>query len=255
MFRWCAYCQTFIGESEPLQEYSLTHGICAVCESDLKDDSYDVSERVLLAKELFESLRDFADTGRKAGVREVIDRAIGANLRRSDVLLGLIQPALYHVGQQWELGELTPVEENRFTSWCDQVLRTLEQSMPGPDRAKVLLVVAPDNAHNLGARFLALFLRDHGIPAAAATGMSIGEVVAAVEADPPAFLGVSVALPEMVPGAVELVRTVEERTDRQTPAYLGGFAFRSGNAGAPGDRIIQTPQELLKHLESVRPSD
>ena len=31
MIRWCAYCQHYQGEQEPLDDYSITHDICEPC--------------------------------------------------------------------------------------------------------------------------------------------------------------------------------------------------------------------------------
>lgn len=31
MIRWCCYCLSYIGEKEPLEDKSLTHGICEKC--------------------------------------------------------------------------------------------------------------------------------------------------------------------------------------------------------------------------------
>ncbi len=37
MIKWCAYCQQFMTEVEPFDDYRMTHGICSTCQPRLED--------------------------------------------------------------------------------------------------------------------------------------------------------------------------------------------------------------------------
>ena len=36
MLRWCSYCQKYLGETAPLEDYRVSHGICQACEAVLE---------------------------------------------------------------------------------------------------------------------------------------------------------------------------------------------------------------------------
>ena len=57
MFRWCSYCQTFIGESKPFEDFSLTHGICKYCLKSVKNHSYQLTELTYDIQNFFQELK------------------------------------------------------------------------------------------------------------------------------------------------------------------------------------------------------
>ena len=69
MLKWCSYCQHFMGEIPPHDDFGITHGLCLDCEKsriDLFSDSE--VERAMFLGDIFHRLFD-------AGRREDIATA------------------------------------------------------------------------------------------------------------------------------------------------------------------------------------
>lgn len=80
-----------------------------------------------------------------------------------DVCLQLLQPALYEVGERWHKGELTVAEEHHASSFVRARLETLFHASPHNVHGKRAIVAcAPGELHEIGAMFLAVFMRRAG---------------------------------------------------------------------------------------------
>jgi methanogenic corrinoid protein MtbC1 len=92
-----------------------------------------------------------------------------AGLRPVDILVGLITPLLYLIGNDWESGVISVADEHRFTSFCERVfeLVALEVNACGTPsgirHALVFVMNARGNKHRLGIRILSLWLQSKGI--------------------------------------------------------------------------------------------
>src|SRR5262245_16261445 len=108
MIKWCAWCQQFMGEIEPYDDFNLTHGACDSCNS--KHTSLfasDVVDRANVLKELFQTLFDAGRRDDVEAATQIVDKAIAANFRPVDILLGMISPMLYEIGEEWKRGALS----------------------------------------------------------------------------------------------------------------------------------------------------
>ena len=119
MLKWCSYCQRFLGETPDFHNLNVTHGICTACAPGA--DKFTEADF-----QLAESLRDIQHQLREAGRRSdlhaaerIIENAAAANVRAVDVLIGIIAPALYQVGEDWRRGIIGVAEEHRFTAFCE----------------------------------------------------------------------------------------------------------------------------------------
>jgi methanogenic corrinoid protein MtbC1 len=223
MFRWCSYCQSLMGESAPLDDYRLTHGICPACAARMLE-----GEPVTAKGEVaFRSLFAAAKAGDLALCRELTDETLSLGWKPSDVAVGLIQPALYEIGRLWELGTVSTAEEHEFTSWCERALAQLEErspDVPGPPR--VVICPVDGNAHTIGARMTALFLRDRGIPARAVIGgLPDGEILDLCRRETPAVLGLSVAQNSGLARARAIAASARS-LPRPPRVVVGGLAAR-----------------------------
>jgi methanogenic corrinoid protein MtbC1 len=146
-----------MGESEPLDRYELTHGICAACETGFARMYSDATRDAAM---LFRRLVDAGSRGDPATAREFALEAAALGLGPSELLLGLVQPALYGIGERWERGEITVEDEHRFTAWCETLYGCVEKVLPktggGP---RIVLACVEGNAHSLGVLLLAAHLR------------------------------------------------------------------------------------------------
>jgi methanogenic corrinoid protein MtbC1 len=249
MLKWCSYCQRFLGETPDFHNLNVTHGICTACapgaakftESDFQ---------------LAESLRDIQHQLREAGRRSdlhaaerIIENAAAANVRAVDVLIGIIAPALYQVGEDWRRGIIGVAEEHRFTAFCEELFNRVASRVtdvaPAPaadqEPSEFLLMNAPGNKHTLAIRILTLWLRSRGAAARVLDSTpSPEELAAMVVRNPPKSLLISMALAEQGAGVTALAQRISQLPAAIRPkVIIGGYAVKLGLVSAiPGAQLM-----------------
>ncbi len=175
MLSWCSYCQQFQGERPPFEDLMITHGICGACEPKAlffpeRDYSY------------MKTLQNIQSQLREAGLHadlkaaeQIIEDNAKAKVRPVDILVGLVAPMLYEIGEDWKRGAITVAEEHRFSTFCEHLCELVDAKVKVPvsagvmntDRAEIMIVNAPGNRHTLGIRFVKLWLEEqrHSCPA------------------------------------------------------------------------------------------
>lgn len=251
VIRWCAYCQRFLGETEPFDSYEISHGMCALCAASHRELSDRDIER---ATEIGNLQADLMRHGRRADVRTVstlLDRAFVAGVRPVDAVVGLLAPALHELGASWARGEVTVADEHRFSAFAESILevvagRALESAPIAPVSA--LLVNAEGNYHTLGVRIVNLWLADHGVSSLAIyPGLPSEEVASLVETVKPALLGISVALPDQIAVLSRIVEVLAGRPGLRIA--LGGYAVKQRLVHPPPGTVV--PGDLAQLLEIV----
>lgn len=254
LFLWCSYCQTFLGESAPFDDFSMSHGICQACHDEFMNnpEAYEITPKTLAARDLFNSMFSRSAEPEIADCRTFLEQAQAAGLNQYDVLIGVLQPALYAVGSKWEAGALTVSQEHEFTSWCEKVLDLLPPT-PLNGSCPVLLVCAEGNLHFLGIRLLASYLRKHGVQCRDVRHpLSADDVINLCRRTHPKILGVSVSLAATVPAALRWTDTIRQAVQPETHVVVGGRAFRQEGADGGDHHVIHGPQELLDYLARMQ---
>lgn len=253
MFRWCAYCWTFLGERAPFADLSATHGICDACvERDALSDAEALTRMRPLTAFHADMVR-IATDDTDVEVEAIVARGTSLGLRPLDLLVGILQPALYEVGRLWEAGRVRPVQEARLTNLCRRVLDTLsERERTGvlADPRPILLLSAPGNAHDLGVRILAYALlcarRDARVLSRPPTPEDAIRECSRTNA---AAVGVSIGTPEQLAYVEELVRLRDARAS--TTAIVVGGRGASGDGALSGVRWWNRGAELLTSPDLV----
>lgn len=238
---WCAYCQQFQGEAPPYDRYLVSHGLCLPCSKNGLAFSMEQMDQAHRLRTLQEQLRNAGQEYDLPLARRLIMDAVGIGVRPVDILLGLITPLLYELGQEWEAGRVTVAEEHRFTKFCEQVLELISTWMherPSnafrSDKPTVLLLNAKGNLHSLGLQMVHLSLYSHGIRSEIVRGSLLPrQVLEKIEIIQPKVLGISVAVAEDVSwlrDAAEAVMTLAE--NRRPVLVVGGFAVHEGTVQA-----------------------
>ena len=129
MIRWCSYCQQVLGEIAPYDDPSLSHGLCDLCDARLARDE-PLIDQTEARRSLMKRIFDCARTGDLAGCSSVLDAAARMGLSTESVLIGLLQPALYQAGLDWQLGRMTVASEHNLTSWCERAFALLPPAPP-----------------------------------------------------------------------------------------------------------------------------
>jgi methanogenic corrinoid protein MtbC1 len=245
MIRWCSYCQGFLGEIPPFDDPRFTHGICDRCDQKMARGE-NVMEQTSAVRSMFSRIMESARAGDEHSCVSILEEARATGLGTESILLGMLGPALYQAGLEWQGGQMSVASEHRLTSWCDRVFSMLD---PGPRRSgplDLLILQAPGNSHTLGPRFAAQVLRARGLSVEVVVpDLPLDEIVTVARELRPRLVGLSCALPSAVPPAVDLVTRVRGQLEPELCCryVLGGFAFRLGggvrpSAVAPGIEVV-----------------
>ena len=239
MLKWCAHCQQFIGEMPPHADLGITHGLCRKCAGEKPDLlSGDEYAHAVVLRDLFQSLFAAGRRNDFDGAGPLVDHAIAANCRPVDILVGMIAPMLYEIGNAWEHGTLTVEGEHEFTAFAERVIDLVEGkmkqawSMP-PRFARdgcYFLMNAPGNTHVVGIRILGLWLRNQGWRTRHVDERTVLDVLSepAIDGEPRTLL-VSIALPEQYEEVAALVERVQALPVPHRPdIVLGGYAVKTG---------------------------
>lgn len=249
MIRWCSYCQAFLGEKPPYADPTFTHGICASCLDKLERDE-PVLEQTAALRALFARILDHARGGDDIACAALIAEAQALGLSSDALTMGLLQPALYQVGLDWQGSKLSFSAEHRFTAWCerafDLVALQLRSHKPPLD---VLIFQTPGNRHSVGMRFAAHALGARGLAVDAYTEeLALDEMLALARAGRPALIGLSCALPASIEVAAALILRLREGLEPalQPRFALSGMAFRL--EGEPSTHGLPECIEIIHDL-------
>lgn len=263
MYRWCSFCQHLIGEVEPLADYRVTHGICDQCAGELERGNYSPEASVLRAKEIFHALGEAARSGEFEACDRAIDEALEAGLRNSEIMIGILHPALGQIGQRWEAGEISVAEEHRFTRFAEHVIRRLRHRRPARMRPLVLLAPFEENCHELGLTIMQHLAWERSVPCRRLPAGTTNQEIMMHALEPgPELVGLSVSLVETVPPALHFARKLVNRLPPESELVLGGQAFRNRETlSLPADlTVLQTIDQYLERVDRLadpgdRPDD
>ncbi len=247
MIRWCSYCQAFMGEKPPFDEPTFTHTMCSRCDRRLEQgEALDASTVPLRA--LMNRVLASARAGDETACADIVARARELGLRPDSVLVGLLQPALYQAGLDWQGGRMSVAAEHRLTSWCERAFNLLVTGSHPTPPIDLLILQTSGTEHTVGPRFAAASLASHGISVEVVVpALPLSEIKDLVRELRPRVIGFSCALPESVRVATDLVEQLRAEPD---PVFhcrylLSGFAFRMPGADcaamvSPGIEIALT---------------
>ena len=231
VLRWCAYCLRFLGERAPFHDYAATHGLCTSCERrEALSDAAAVARVKPIAA--FHARLLAAATGLSGRVElpapsAAIEEGRALGIPPLDLLMGVLQPVLYEIGRLWDADALAPETEARFTSFCESVLDevVLEQRRrlaPAAGRP-VFLVAAAENRHTVGIRILGFAMREGGQDVRVVTNpVDAAWLVHLATLLEPTMIGISIARPEQLGYAIDVLRHVG-RLALDVRVVVGGF--------------------------------
>lgn len=250
MLEWCSYCQRFMRDSAPYESFAITHGCCVKCMS--RHDNLFAGHVVEHAQFLRGIFNDLLHAGRhsdfRAGVR-TIDKAIATNYRPVDILIGMIAPMLYEIGEEWKRGALSVQAEHRFTGFCDEIIGLVENTVATSngapfatgDATLLFLMNAPGNRHLLGLRMLALWVHDQGAKSRIFEGNEdISSLMQNISTDKPKCLLISMAVTEQCSRVAEIAKTAQMLSPSVRPRIIvGGYPVKAGLISTiPGAELL-----------------
>ena len=236
MIRWCSWCKTYLGESPPWQSYQFTHALCAKCRRSVRFDDPAITEDAHRLSLWYAQLRLYAKKGNVDSFLELINQASDLKVKPLDLMIGVVQPILYEIGDLWARGSVTVAHEHQFTSVALTLLTAVYshyKELEGTRRAHrgdILLANAEGNYHTLGIQLVALSLASRSIPHDIAyPGLPTREIVDLVKRQKPKILGISIALPTQLKSVRELAEGLQSLPSGERPEmFIGGIAVRDG---------------------------
>jgi DNA-binding transcriptional MerR regulator len=156
--------------------------------------------------------------------------AMFATFSVEQVIMDMLQPMLITMGERWEHGQLSITVEHFASMLIRGRLDTLYQAQPISVSGPLVLVgCAPGEQHELGALILALFLRRRSSGLRVAyLGQNVepAHLLETIQAQRPAVVCLSAALPERRPAVAALARHISTLPLHPAPVLVyGGRAF------------------------------
>lgn len=238
MMKWCAWCHQFMHEIAPYDDFSITHGLCAACESTHKNPfAKNVVDRANFLAELFHALFDAGRHEDFKAAAGIVENAISADCRPVDILLGMISPMLYEIGEEWKRGALSVESEHRFTAFSKKVIQLVEVKIsaatapPIPASATPLFLMnAPGNRHALAVRILSIWLKGRGAKVRIfEDDIDQDGLMRNIAAERPKYLLISMALTEQRDRVADIAKTVQTLPQDVRPKIVvGGYPVKAG---------------------------
>jgi methanogenic corrinoid protein MtbC1 len=159
--------------------------------------------------------------------RHLIDVAVDDGVAVPDVCLHVLGPALEHVGELWERGEISVAHEHYAAQVSSGVLAALAPRMRRPPRGGRLAVIActQGEQHAIGVQMVGEFLEGEAWEVLQlGAGLPAEDLQELVAAEQPDLVGLSTTTPAMLPAAERTLGLLGE-LDPRPVVVVGGRAW------------------------------
>lgn len=141
----------------------------------------------------------------------------------------IVQPCMHEIGKLWEEGGISSTQANAATSMVERFISYLYAHLfiSGSDQPTAMVITAPNEHHELGARVVADFLEIHGwnvvFYGAKQTNHCLEEKIRQTM---PKVLFISVTMFSNIRYAEEIITNLRKASIQQIPKIIvGGQAF------------------------------
>lgn len=172
-----------------------------------------------------------------------------------EVLISLVQPAMVEVGERWHHGEINIAAEHFATQFMRRKLSGLLNMFAGDTgRGKIIIACAPDEQHDLGALFGALFLSRQGWHIIyLGPQVPVFDLQEAVQVLKPDLVCLSASMPETALQVAEVAQALRHSSPH-VPVGYGGRIFNHDTAlqaAIPGIYLGQDGRELVEAVHAL----
>ncbi|MBP7280668.1 MAG: B12-binding domain-containing protein [Leptospiraceae bacterium] len=258
MIRWCSYCQQYMDEIEPFDDYSMTHSTCNACYS---TKIYADGENTQKARKLatfYSELRSCLRCRETNQFKVLLLHGLTLNLRPSDFIIGLMQPLMYEVGKLWGEGKIMVSDEHCFTRAISETIGMVHTSLGDFQEFRqhrnpvLVLTTGSDNQHTLGLQFVELVLMLNKIPTfTILESLSAKDLCDQLFLLKPKYLGLSLAVCSQFGKLVSYLEYLTQEPNlSKIQIVIGGSAVRWGSELLTSSRIkiFPTVQEFVASL-------
>lgn len=256
MIKWCAYCQSYMGESAPFEKHSLTHGLCRDCADKGLAMEPDAGQRLRPLANYFRDIRKESLEGVNTPALEWITKGLELGIKPPDLLIGILQPLLYEIGELWSKGDASVATEHRLSSFAEALTSLLYARCPELEKNRqsrtpdILLTNADGNYHTLGIKFLEMRLLSTGFKTfTALPGLPAAEILGLAKTLGARAIGVSVSLLPQMKSIRELAGEILKLPEPERPKLiLGGMPIKEGLVLPPELKVVACADITKLHL-------
>ena len=170
MINWCSYCHSFIGEEQPFEVLQISHGICPRCHAQFEEDLDTGVDTMVPDEAKLTSLRKLVQAASDSinhhdadmDFRQWTNAAVSSGIRESDVLIGLLQPLLAHVGDLFARGQISVALEHKVTSRVEDMLADKLADLAATEHVDMVFFMVGGNTHTLGPVFYSMAMKEQG---------------------------------------------------------------------------------------------
>jgi hypothetical protein len=232
MIQWCAYCQRFLSEKAPFENYSLTHGICKPCTKFARSMTEEQRDKVKKLGDFQKTLQTLGQNQNYTEALLLIDQAVAQGIREVDILLGFLAPLL---SEQSEInrhkGDFISDSFSLFILKLIETLRQRTQSKKKFPVFDILLAAQNDNQHLLGIQLLELWLCAESHSTKSISG-SDDEIINEFLKLKPKVLGLTLSEVSQVTAARHLMNKIKNLSEIPPLFLAGGWAVKMGEIQA-----------------------
>jgi methanogenic corrinoid protein MtbC1 len=187
--------------------------------------------------------------------RAAVEAALAAGAGVADVYLGVLQPALYAVGDRWAREHGTVADEHFASSMTESILGALGPRLRGSPRDGRLVVLSctPDERHCIGLRMVSDLLQADGWEVLElGAALPARDLAALVDEERPDAVALSTSTAGRLPGIQEVLKALNEVGDR--PPIVVGGQFWTAEAAAiatelGADHVVRDARLLAPLLD------
>jgi methanogenic corrinoid protein MtbC1 len=226
MYRWCSYCQKFLGEIEPKKDLSLTHGVCVVCHPKVKAnfDLMAVKARPLL--NFFQSIKADMLARKNRNPKKLLAEALSLGIAPIDLIAGMMQPLLAEIAELQNEGCATIRQEHEFSVLLEGFFQEIENQMKTSYHSDVLLACADGNYHIFGIRLIKEFLVQEGLSATCLYPSSpFNEIMMAAKDVKAKVVGISVSTQDQTNEILSKWKQLQDSEPSSIKLILGGIGL------------------------------
>jgi methanogenic corrinoid protein MtbC1 len=147
--------------------------------------------------------------------------------------LDIFQPAMYRIGRDWEMGRISVAKEHLASAVVMRLLASIYPllDLPSVDKGTVLVTVAPNEYHEIGAWMVANTLELDGWKTVyLGANTPCADFMNLVRAEKPCLLAFSIAMPFNLRHLKRMIDQLESLSPAERPFIMvGGQVFRLGN--------------------------
>jgi methanogenic corrinoid protein MtbC1 len=233
--------------------------ICTDCAGKILNISDEAFARIKKLQAIQKIILEAGLSQDKKTAYNAIDLARSEGVQTIDLLMGVVSPLLWKIGDMWAAGTITVRDEHRFTAFINTILERIENDdltkipINNQKNIDILLMNAPRNTHFLGVRVLNLWLQSKGVRSLVIQSKSnISMIFSKIESLNPKFIGVSAALENQIPATLKLYEKIQSQFPNRCPSFvIGGNSVKQGiYKSQPGVTFLFDLKQLLKLIRA-----